>query len=296
MNVLKFISYSAISFLSLSAGASSKLSTRFFPEESFRGDWDRGCSDWHLFLNELDEVALRFERADLRYTLWGQARLSPERGETLESLLRSAQEVLSHPAKYLDWVSPGINEHPRKGSSYFVELNDMKVTPRSASHVYLSGPYRFRVPGLSLGGTSTIEIKWEKRAPPLCDEIRSKTPDLQTWRFRMFPRPEVLDWMIGEMFVEAAPNGREALIKLRLALKPSRLVYTLLPEKLIENELRFRAQRVLANFVDFRRTKVWHSVAATEAGNSAARAVENLEKAPAPKSAPVAAEGVDRSR
>ena len=230
-----------------------------YPEEAFRAEWDRGCSDWASFLPETENVGIRFERSEDRYWLWGHARVKPERGETLATLLASTRAHLSDSSNFLAWVLPGINEHPRKNSSYFVDLESLKLHSRGVDHVHLTGPFVFRVPGLKLRGFSTIELKWEDRTLGQCPIIQKLDPALRVWSFRMFPRPDVLQWMVGEMAVVASENGRDAIIKIRLALKPSTLVYRLLPAKLIENELRFRAQRVLGNFVEFRRTKIWNS-------------------------------------
>jgi hypothetical protein len=268
--------------------ASSRLVLPDFPEESFRQEWDRGCSDWKSFLPELENVAIRFERSEDRYWLWGHARLRPERGETVETLLASAREHLSTSSTFLEWIMPGINEHPRQGSSYFVELDPLRVDKRSNNHVYLTGPFRFGVPGLQLGGYTTIELKWEDNFLPKCSDILKRDPELRVWRFRMFPRPDVLQWMMGEMIVVPAENSRDVIIKIRLALKPASMVYRLLPAKLIESELRYRAERVLGNFVDFRRTKVWNSGAGAVAGSPALPEAARPKKAPRSKPSPSA--------
>jgi hypothetical protein len=260
--------------------ASSKLVVPHFPEESFRREWDRGCSDWKSFLPESENVAIRFERSEDRYWLWGHARVRPERGETLETLLTSAREHLSTSSTFLEWIMPGINEHPRQGASYFVELDPLRVDKRSISHVYLTGPFRFGVPGLQLGGHTTIELKWEDNSLPKCSEILKSDARLRVWRFRMFPRPDVLEWMMGEMIVVPSENARDVIIKIRLALKPATMIYRLLPSKLIESELRFRAERVLGNFVEFRRSKVWKSGAGAAAGNPASPEAAKPKKAP----------------
>ncbi len=248
--------------------AASRIAVPDFPEESFRSRWDRGCEDWKLFLPEGENVALRFERSKGLYGLWGQARVTPERSETPSSFESSLKDTLSNSSTFLEWILPGINEHPRKGSSYFVELESLSLRSPGPGHVYLSGPYRFRVPGLKLGGTSTVELRWDDKPRLLCEEMSKSLGSFRVWRFRMFPRPDILEWMVGEMIVEAAgPASADRIIKIRLFMKPSGLVYRLLPEKLIEHELKFRAQRVLANFVDFRRTKVWRSDDVSRGGN-----------------------------
>ncbi|MEO5666675.1 MAG: hypothetical protein ABIR96_01315 [Bdellovibrionota bacterium] len=267
-----------------------------YPEEGFRSEWDHGCSDWRPFLPESENVGIRFERSDERYWLWGHARVKPERGETLEKLLESTRSYLSDSSTFLNWVLPGLNEHPRKGSSYFVELDDLKVEKRGQAHVYMTGPFHFAIPGLTLGGFSTIEVKWEDNSLSRCKEIFAANPTQRIWRFRMFPRPDVLQWMMGEMSVFPSENGHDAIIKIRLALKPSTLVYRLLPSKLIENELRFRAQRVLANFVDFRRSQVWKNAAISPAGSLGAPAVAIPKSGPVLKKVPSAKAAAGKSR
>jgi hypothetical protein len=275
--------------------ASSRLTPPRFPEEVFRKEWDRGCSDWVSFLPESENVGIRFERSEDRYWLWGHARVRPERGETMATLLESARKHLSISWTFLEWVMPGINEHPRKGSSYFVELDPLRVDTLSAAHVYLTGPFRFGVPGLQLGGYTTIELKWEDTSVPHCADILKREPNLRVWRFRMFPRPDVLQWMMGEMIVVPSENARDAIIKIRLALKPAPLVYRLLPSKLIESELRFRAERVLGNFVEFRRTKVWNSGAGAAVGSPASPGAAKTTKAPRSKTNPEAKPGREKS-
>jgi|GEM_PF-2319608 len=265
-----------------------EIKTSRFAEESFRKEWDKGCSDWDSFMPASENVAIRFERADDRYWLWGHARVSPERGETLEKLLKSTRENLSISSAFTSWVLPGLNEHPRKDSSYFVELETLKLTVKHSQDVYLTGPFHFKVPGLKLGGITTVQVKWEDNSLPTCEKYLRGEPDLRVWRFKMFPRADVLQWMMGEMTVLPDENGRDAIIKIRLALKPSLIVYRLLPTKLIENELRFRAQRVLANFVEFRRAKVWNSDATSKVDTPVETKVASPKKAPGSKSAPSA--------
>jgi hypothetical protein len=268
-----------------------------FPEENLRAQWDRGCADWKSFLSEADNVGILFERSEERYWLKGHARLRPERGEDQKKLLRSAREELSNSSTFLDWVMPGINEHPRKGSSYFVELNSLKVEVRRPTHVFMTGPFTFAIPGLRLGGTTTIELKWEDTGVPTCPSLSKDEPKLRVWRFKMYPRPDVLEWMIGEMaVVPDETNGRDAIIKIRLTMKPANLVYRLLPTRLIENEMRFRAQRVLANFAELRRAKVWRSGEVSPAGTPAAKAEPPKSKALGSRPAPAAKVSPDKSR
>jgi hypothetical protein len=242
-----------------------------FPEEHFREKWDRGCADWKdLFvgLGSRENLAIQFERKDGTYTLWGQARVQTEAGESTEYLLDTLKEILSDSSSYKDWIFPGINEHPRKGSSYFVELHDLHIEAHQPTHIYLSGPFDFKVMSLKVRGVSTIELKWDASSHLSCMKPPSLEPmfsDAPVWRYRMFPRPDILEWMIGELTLFKRGEGRVD-IQTRFVMKPSPLVYSLLPSKVMESELRHRAQRVFQNVIEIRRKRVWDSGRASRVG------------------------------
>jgi len=259
------------------------------PEESFRNVWDRGCSDWQDLLSEMsskDTLALKFERKDGQYYLWGQARIKPELGETPEHLIESLNLILDESKDYQEWIYSGINEHPQKGSSYFVTLSDLKVRNETPFHVYLSGPFVFHLVSLKLGGISTIELLWDPNSKLECVQTPLKTQLTSAGairRFRMFPRKDVLEWLIGELTIFPRENQRGERvvdIQTRVVMRVSPLLFSLLPSKLIENELKYRAQRVFQNVIEIRRKKVWASAANQGVLYPEAKEVGNRDSAP----------------
>lgn len=250
-----------------------------FPEESFRKEWDRGCSDWRdLFegKSNFDTLKLEFERANGQYHLWGQARLKPEPGESVEQLVKSLNDSLDQSKDYRTWIYAGINEHPKKGESYFVELNDLFVRNETQSHIFLTGPFDFKIATFKVGGNSTIELKWDPVKFLDCEDsqkvkIKSVGP---IRKFRMYPRKDVLEWMIGELSVFR--KGEQFVdIQTRIVLRPSKLVFALIPLKVIENELKYRAQRVFQNLTELRRQKVWRSGSVFVGESSSNKSVGN---------------------
>ena len=239
--------------------ATSFVSKLGFHELKFRDQWDRGCEDWPVEMPVVDKSAnpaFFFERTDLSYRLLGSAIFKPELGEELSVARARLESVLMDFAKYPDWILPKINSHPEKGGSYFVELNGLETSYLNLpSHALLTGPFEFNVATISLKSRTTIEVQSVQEGLPKCPFFKKSKGKSQVWRFRMIPRPDILEWLIGELYVVEHESSFE--IRARIRLKPSRIIYELLPTKVIESELKLRGRQVMYNLIEARRQLAW---------------------------------------
>ena len=246
-----------------------------FPEEAERAQWDAGCSDWPTDWgyspNSQASSApkLRIEKAKGAFRLLATMTVRPEAGETPDQLRASVERALARGDGYRGWVMPGINEKEPDGR-YFVDVEDLfsqQVT--EGSHYILTGPYRFHLLWFERQGVSSLSFRTDRLSPPDCPLFQAKGKEALTRVFyRMTPRPEILDYLVAELFV--VPRGREVDLKMRLVSKPSTLIYELMPESLLASELYARGHRILENFRDARSAALTSEAAETRAARSAA--------------------------
>ncbi len=232
-----------------------------FHEKDFRDLWDLKCEDWPQEFPKAqasDNPAFVFERLDGTYRLLGKAIFRPELGESMDLARTRLESILKDFNTYPDWILPKINQHPEKGSSFFVKLNGLENSYLSIpNHTLLTGPFEFNVVGISLKSRTTIEILLENEPLPDCEFFKSSKSNKQVWRFRMIPRPDILDWLIGELYV--VQHSKNFEIRARIRMKPSKLLYQLLPVKVIESELKYRGRQMLSNLIEARRQLSWKS-------------------------------------
>ncbi len=243
-----------------------------FPEEASRDLWPAGCDDF-LSLAGADAVRVKITKKDGRFTAFAAMKLRPEPGESLEALVRSVDERLRDVASYPKWVLPGINDRA-DGGSYFVSVDGLEAVARQKDrHYALTGPYTFRVLWFERSGASTLDVRLDEGiAGPDCPALRPAGTGLARPFFRMTPRPEIVEFLVAELF--AVPRAAWVELHLRLALKPSRLVYELLGEGLVRSQVEARGRRIFANFVDLRRS------GAVRGGASAASALPSPSAPP----------------
>lgn len=228
---------------------------RTFPEEKFREIWDRGCADWSARLSpslrQEANPSFAFEKGDGVFRFFLKQRLDLERGEPARQAAQVLERILLEGPRYPEWVLPGVNESP-DGGSYFVELQDLKVERHGPWGHLLKGPFRFNLLLLSVEGHSTIEMKTERRPLPDCEAfVGGNSGETLKLSLRMYPRPGLLDWLVGEIWVLHRPEGSE--LRGRLVLKPAERIFALMPEALLKNQLQDRARRLLENLLDFKR-------------------------------------------
>lgn len=227
-----------------------------FPEERPGAPlvWRNGCADW-LDEAPLNAPAIRILKDSGR--LWASASftLPPEPGESTDDVYKSALAALGDGRHYPEWVLPGINERA-DGGNYFVTLKGLNVLePVPGVHFLLTGPYVFEVLWFRREGASTLEMRREEtREWPDCPGFRDRRPgnDATTlFKYRMTPRPEILESLLAE--VRVTPRGVGAEVRLRLAARPSRLVYELMSESMVRTQVEQRGLRIYSNFLDYRR-------------------------------------------
>lgn len=238
-----------------------------FVEEAIRPKWDRGCEDWPA-----DAEPVRVDIAKTGGDLRVRSRLvlRPEPGESIEALTVSVEKFLSDERLYAAWVLPGINEKPT-GGRYFVTLEDLKGTFESDTrHRELRGDYNFKVLWLERVGTTSLLFRVDRASPPVCPafaEGLAVNGERQGKRilYRMVPRPEILERLVGEIWL--VPFANRVELWLRLVARPSKLVYELMPESLARAELQSRGRRLWENFVDVRRLAVVSAAAKPASAN-----------------------------
>ena len=233
------------------AVVSSKLR---FAELGFRDQWDMGCEDWPVDLGVKSlntNPDFEFRKSEGTYRLLAQAYINADLGEAPESLFQSVESVFYRMAAYPNWILPHVNRHPVKGTQYFIRLDGLKHQFVSPSNHLLTGPFRMVVGPVEVESITTVQFRVVSSDVPDCPFFKNKKVSSQKLIFRMLPRPDILEWLIGEAFLVEAGNGVE--LRARVRLKPSPLIYRLLPELVIMHEMQYRGEQMLLNFIDFRR-------------------------------------------
>jgi hypothetical protein len=226
-----------------------------FLEESHRAEWDRGCRDYPTDFRPFD---VRTSKESGQFRVLARLVLRPEKGETLADLLTRTTSALGDPLRYPAWVLPGINDSP-DGGHYFVTVDSLRPYLEPAvGHGVLTGDFGFKILWFARQGTTSLVFRTAAPEPlPGCPAFADVNADaaLRTksakFVFRMVPRPDLLDWLISEIWV--FPRAKDVELRLRLAAKPASLVYELMPEALVRSQLENRGRRLFENFVDFRR-------------------------------------------
>lgn len=222
-----------------------------FPEEAARVEWDKGCADWPADMDHL-RIDISKGNGDLRVVT--RLIFRPERGETLDQLLASVERHLANEMGYPVWVTPGINEKG-DGGRYFVSVKELVPSfDPLRRHRILRGDYNFKLLWFEREGVTSLLFREDRSRLPECPAFADVAPDRREAKrffYRMIPRPDLLQRLIGELWVYKTSTQVEA--RLRLVARPSRLVYELMPEALARAELQERGRRIFENFVDFRR-------------------------------------------
>lgn len=228
-----------------------------FFELEFRNDWDLGCADWPVQVgvkNLVSNPQLQIDRMSSSYRMLGRATFAPELDESYSAMLSSMNSELSSYTAYPSWILPRVNVHPEKGKSFFVELLGLETQGIADGHVVFTGPFRMAVAGFEIKSRSSIELKEVPLSPPTCPLFQQKKP-LRQWMFRILPRPDVLEWAIGEMYLLS--DGERVFLQTRVRMKPSPLIFAVLPEKVMKNEVQLRVRQIFYNLLALRRERFW---------------------------------------
>ncbi len=227
-----------------------------FPELAHRANWDRGCLDWPKMLfpgTREANPALLAEKGSHEFRFQAKLILERLQGESVADFHRSIDQIVRSPELYREWVLPGINVHPENGS-YFVEVQNLVARKLSETSFDLTGPFSFNLFWIKKTGTTTVQFRVFDEVPPSCELFGLNPTTKRTLlRFRMLPRPDLLDWMIGEVWFVASDSQIE--LRLRTSLKPYRPIFELMPLSLVSAQLKFRSQRILENLIEFRKNR-----------------------------------------
>jgi hypothetical protein len=238
--------------LAMNAGARENV----FPEIDQRKEWDRGCEDWPETYNKSGREAnpsFQVEKGSRDFRFRGRLRIPRLLGESPEQLKNSLISIVENFPGYPDWILPGINAHP-EGRSYFVELSDLHTHVLSKESFDLTGPFLFHLLWIKKTGRTTIQNRLQEEMVPDCPSFAEfKGKPQKVLRFRMIPRPDLLDWMIGEIWV--LPGSLSGELRARAVIRPAKTIFELMPETLMQSEVQYRGERVLENFLVFRRNK-----------------------------------------
>jgi hypothetical protein len=228
-----------------------------FSEELNQSSWDAGCTDWPT---ELVPLEVKTQKTSGYFRVSTRLILKPEAGESPEQLFQSTRELLVDHARYPTWVLPGVNESP-VGDPYFVRVDSLSGSEDAVlGHRYLVGQYRFSILWFERLGVSTLSYRFENSELPRCEAFqKSTTRSALKIVYRMTPRPDLLDLMMGELWLFPVADG-SLEVRLRLTIKPSRIPYELLPEKMAREQLQVRGSRLWDNFVDLRRQLYFSSL------------------------------------
>lgn len=228
-----------------------------FSELGFRSEWDLGCEDWPSQIgvnNFVSNPQLQIDRMKTSYRMLGRASFAPELGESFSELLSLMDAELNNYSAFPSWILPRVNTHPEKGKSFFVQLHGLEAQKLGSDHVLFTGPFSLDLAGFEIKSRTTIELKEPPLKPPKCP-LFSQAKPLRQWIFRMIPRPDILEWFIGEMFLYA--KDEQLFLQTRVRVKPSALVFAVLPEKVMKSEVELRVRQVFYNLLSLRREKFW---------------------------------------
>lgn len=223
-----------------------------FPEETKRELWDAGCADWPEGIEHL-KIRSRKSGGDLR--VYTRLVMAPERGESVAEAMESAAHLLGEERSYPSWVMPGINEAP-DGGRYFVTVEELKPEKDLVDrHSMVTGAFQFKVLWFERTGRTSLIFKEEAAPIPDCPSFASLNAKergaARRFLYRMIPREDLLERLVGEIFVY--PVGDHVEARLRVVARPARIVYELLPETMFRAQLGARGRRIWENFADFRR-------------------------------------------
>ncbi len=254
-----------------------------FPEEKkpLREAWDRGCEVFGKLASEVEKNASpdsksyfpslfgrpQFQKttspifhiskeSDRRFIATAFVRFEPEPQESADELWKSLDSTFKDPDSYSRWVMPGINESDG-WARYFVTLDGLKMSYENlfAEKFMATMPYTFSLLGFERSGISSLYLRRDpeaKNIPSPCLSNRVTNGIAQKIFLRMVPRPELIEFLVGELFYFRTPNAVEAW--LHVQARPSPLVFQLMPEMLMRSQIEKRGQRVFQNLVEFRRT------------------------------------------
>lgn len=234
-----------------------------FAEEAQRDQWDRGCEDWPL---DFEHLKIDVNKIDGSLRVRSRLILSPEVGESPSALLASVERTLRNENAYASWVLPGINEAP-DGGRYFVKLESLSSSfDMPERHHVLQGKYGFKLLWFEREGITSLLFREDESTLPNCPAFENaKSPERKAVRltYRMIPREDLLQRFIGEIWIYPVEGGTVE-IRLRIAVKPSKIVYELLPESMARGQLQTRGRRIWENFVDFRRAETFAKSSSAE--------------------------------
>jgi len=238
-----------------------------FPEEQNRKVWDRDCVDWPISLPGQNigiaekNPAIVIEKADGVYRVFVKMFFQAELGESFEELYQSVEKLVLQGAPYPQWVLPGINDKTG-GGRYFVNVDGLVVHDiEIQKHFALTGPYTFQLLWFKRSGVTTVELRRDRVPWPDCplfknllqsENISPKTI-MDRAVYRMTPRPEILEYLIGEVYFLPHRKTQKVELRMRLVTKPSRFVYQLMPESMMRGEVEIRGKRIFQNLLDLRR-------------------------------------------
>jgi len=265
--VTKYVLF-LLSLQSLSAATMMPLN--LFPEEKIRHQWDKGCEDWSFnFLQENgpkrnpDINVVKKEKALRIFT---EAEFVKEKGEKSQDVMNSVVEMLQDGFHIKDWLLPGINENP-SGEKYFVSIDGLETQELKAKESYVfTGPFSFNLLFVNVKGRSSLIEKLDKVPSPSCP-LFAGHKDLWKMTIRVLPRKGLLDLMFGEAYF--IPSEQGASLKARIVVKPDPLVYEIMPESIVKNELHARGRRMFENFIDYRRQKAVEKLKSREIARTA---------------------------
>lgn len=273
-----------------------------FPEEARRSDWDRGCADWPEVVPQIGmgpaekNPGIYIQKADGAYRVLVKMTFTPEKGESFDHFHETTRRLILEGAPYPSWVLPGINEKPG-GGAYFVSVNGLITGEREPHmHYTLTGPYTFKLLWFERVGVTTIELRHDEVVLPPCDlfarylKSQKVKASLLFDRavYRMTPRPEILSFMIAEVYLLPMKSENKLEVRMRLSAKPSNFVYQLMPESMMRGEVEVRGRRIFQNLLDVRKTLAF-SGASISSASSPSKPVAPLKKTlkalPVPKAA-----------
>jgi hypothetical protein len=236
-----------------------------FPEELAvnKKKWDVFCQTYkRIELNNSPPIRSHMEFKSFKSEGFlrglGVARFLPRAQANPEKGFLEISELILDYLNYPAWLMPGINQkEPPDEGNYFVSLEglNVKLNPVNKTEAKFSGPYSFSLLGFSRKGHTSVYTRQIEFQMPLC--LKNKNEEnAQGLRlfFRMTPRVEILKLLAGEILIierkNQNKNWTEMYIHVVSELSP--IVYNLLPETMVDREIKSRAQKVFFNLLERR--------------------------------------------
>jgi hypothetical protein len=154
------------------------------------------------------------------------------------------------------WIMPGINQKDLDGGRYFVNLEDLSVwvRPQNKSQGIFTGEYQLSVLGFKAEGRTSVFVRENSEPLPECIQILGHNV-LQNRQlfFRMVPRKDVINFLVGSLTLVEKTDGTKKWNELwiRVITEPSTVLYNLLPETWVQNELKQRSLRIYQNLLEY---------------------------------------------